>query len=195
MIEQDNLLRHANPPKATPYFQRLEQNQTNDRQITERGDNKQSNSSNLASTVSDLALCVKALYEQVAPTALSVPSNRLGGEGIDQGSVGAGLASPIRMASLSLAAGLFVYDTRNIPPQPVRFFQNRVEILDQMWDDTSPHWMNSSPLLLHGKLNGISATVSIAVKYWLDVYTHQVRRPWRSSGQTWRNHEVCLSIP
>lgn len=98
--------------------------------------------------------------------------------------------SASRTKSLQLACGIVFFDPNDVPPIPVNFFERSVVLLDNMWDDRSPQWNSSSPLILSGELNGELLKISIAVIYWPKVYQNDHTPRWRSSGQSWRNYKV-----
>lgn len=77
-----------------------------------------------------------------------------------------------------------------IPPLPTGFFQRDIDLLNTMWDDHDPQWKGSSPLVLSGDLDGVPATLPIALIYWQEIYKNYGSGRWASSGQSWRNYEV-----
>lgn len=93
--------------------------------------------------------------------------------------------------TLHLACGILHFKPSDIPPIPVDFFERNVAVLDRMWDDRSPQWNASSPLILSGDLNGVPTQLPIAVIYWPKLYQKDQTSRWRSSGQTWRNYKVA----
>lgn len=71
------------------------------------------------------------------------------------------------------------------PPAGIPFL---VDTLAQMWDDASPHWLGSSPLIIK--------SVPVPLKYWRDVYGNRSSSAtWTRIKSTWHRWKVgCLCM-
>ncbi|PPQ82792.1 hypothetical protein CVT24_009895 [Panaeolus cyanescens] len=64
----------------------------------------------------------------------------------------------------------------DIPNPPALTFSNEeISLLNGMWDYTSPHWQDTSPLIVKN--------MRIPIKYWRDLYNSRTKLP---SGKQWK---------
>jgi hypothetical protein len=84
---------------------------------------------------------------------------------------------------LKLASRLLVFADSDIPDPPNMPFAGSMSFMHLMWDDALPGWNNTSPLFICG--------ISVAIKYWLYVYSY--RRPLQWSGIKQRWHGLRVS--
>jgi hypothetical protein len=85
---------------------------------------------------------------------------------------------------LKLASRVLVFTDSDIPDPPNLSFAGNISFMHLMWDDALPGWNNASPLYICG--------VSVAIKYWLLVYSY--RRPMQWSGLKQRWHGLRVSL-
>ncbi|KZT08471.1 uncharacterized protein LAESUDRAFT_649040 [Laetiporus sulphureus 93-53] len=69
--------------------------------------------------------------------------------------------------TIELASGALEFDSSEVPDPPAISFTNDLDRLDCIWDDSSPSWDNSSPLLLRDR--------SIALIHWLKLYQYPLK--------------------
>jgi len=67
----------------------------------------------------------------------------------------------------------------DVPAPPAVSFADNLALLNQMWDDTAPHWQGHSELTICG--------VPVPVKYWKDVYSRSKSNPgqWKGVKSNW----------
>ena len=67
----------------------------------------------------------------------------------------------------------------NVPAPPAVSFADNLTLLNQMWNDTAPHWQGHSELIICGVL--------VPVKYWKDIYSHSKLNPgqWKGVKSNW----------
>jgi len=76
----------------------------------------------------------------------------------------------------------------NVPAPPAVSFADNLALLNQMWDNTAPHWQGHSELIICG--------VPVPVKYWKDIYSHSKSNPsqWKGVKSNWSLWKVQLLL-
>ncbi|KZT03853.1 uncharacterized protein LAESUDRAFT_659101 [Laetiporus sulphureus 93-53] len=88
-------------------------------------------------------------------------------------------------SSIELGSGVLHFDSKEIPDPPYISFAKDLDKLDRMWDDHSPSWDNSSPLILR--------ETSIALIHWPKVYHYRQDKCWAGIKQHWSTWKVPAS--
>lgn len=84
--------------------------------------------------------------------------------------------------TINLGNGAVICVTEDdIPNPPALSFTNTDEDigrLNAMWDYTTPHWQDISPLIVKG--------IRIPLRYWRDLYNARIKLP---SGSSWKQKQ------
>ena len=79
----------------------------------------------------------------------------------------------------------------DIPIPPAVSFAENLALLNQMWDDTPPHWQGNSVLIIRG--------VPIPIVYWKKIYS-RLHGEWKGLKSNWSLWKVgpflfVISVP
>lgn len=75
----------------------------------------------------------------------------------------------------------------DVPDPPVVSFAENIPQLNRMWDNTSCHWQNKSPLVIQG--------VPIPIKHWPEIYRYWKEGQWQGTKGKWwewKVSSICL---
>jgi hypothetical protein len=78
------------------------------------------------------------------------------------------------------------FTLEGIPDPPAVSFATNLPRLNSMWDDTTPHWCGSSPLIISGH--------PIPVVYWPEVYKYGKKDQWKGTKAKWFEWKVVSSL-
>jgi hypothetical protein len=96
------------------------------------------------------------------------------------------LSSGNMTVTLRTGKNTISFRSDDIPDPPVISFAKNIPQLDRMWDDASPQWSGTSPLVIQGN--------HIPVKYWPDVYKYRRSPQWTGIKQRWHQYRVSYLI-
>jgi hypothetical protein len=92
---------------------------------------------------------------------------------------------PPRCRSLTLGNGVVLQFTEeDIPTPPAISFAENLTLLNQMWDDTPPHWQGHSALIIRG--------IPIPIVYWRKIYS-RLHGEWKGLKSNWSLWKASLS--
>ena len=75
------------------------------------------------------------------------------------------------------------FTEEDIPIPPAISFAENLALLNQMWDDTPPHWQGNSVLAIHG--------VPIPIVYWKNIYS-RLHGEWKGLKSNWSLWKACF---
>jgi len=79
--------------------------------------------------------------------------------------------------TLSFSNGVVLeFTEEDIPNPPAVSFAENLPLLNQMWDDTPPHWQRNSVLVIRG--------IPIPIVYWKKIYS-RLHGEWKGLKSNW----------